>query len=125
MEIETDGNCCTLAVIHGFNYEPREKQVRYGANPKYEKVAPTFEDFVSDLKSNVENYDSCESYEIDKLALIMCTTSHTQPTTEEYLQRFGFERSQTSPSIKYQGKSIVTLWSLPAPQFCNLLKEHK
>lgn len=76
---------------------------------------------------------------VKDLALVMATTSSTQPWAEKHLEQFGFKKCGVFPSVKYNGKtneskgyfgygsdyawdkSVVTLWAMPAPDLWKLL----
>lgn len=76
------------------------------------------------------------NYPVADLALVSATTSSEQVDAEKWLAQLGFKIAGIFPSVKYDGrsnrdkgygnslrhtKSVVTLWTMPAPDFFNLL----
>ena len=129
MKLTKDENgVCTKLILFGFggscmaNYEGSRVIHNYNTRP--------FGEFVRDMRLAVEEYQKKyeeEEYSlIENQAVIEATTSSLQEDTEENLTKFGFIRAY-GPLIspKYEGKSLLSCWCFPAPDFTRTLEMHE
>lgn len=61
--------------------------------------------------------DSTRPYYVEELGIVYSITSSKQEEIEEFLEEFGFNKSERHTSKKYFKESQTTLWWMHAPEF--------